>query len=142
MRQYDTKDKTQIIQATAGVLQNLGFTLDDSESELGLVAASKRADATDSGQIAGAFIVDLLSALGGTSSNATARVDSIQDVKVSVIVKPSLDGQKTVVRITFQRIVWNVSNDINRVETMSDPELYQKFYESLSKAIFLEAQQI
>jgi len=137
IRQYDTTNEKQILAAVAGVLQDLGFNLDDSETDVGFVAASKKADATNKGQVASAVILDIL--VGG---NNTARCDKSQIIKASVITKPSLDGKKTVVRVTFQRIVWNMSNQIGRVETISDPLMYQKFYESLSKAIFLEAQQI
>jgi len=142
MRQYDTTNEEQIITAVAGVLQDLGFILDESETKLGLVSASKKADATNKGQIAGAVFLDILAALGGSKSNATAQCDKSQVVKASVITKLSLDGTKTVVRVTFQRIIWNMSNIISKVETINDPEIYQKFFDGLSKAIFLEAQQI
>jgi len=142
IRQYDTEDETLIIQSTAGVLQDLGFTLADSETELGLVVATKSADATQAGQVILAGFADILNALSGTPSNASATVDKVQEVKGSVIIRASLEGGKTVVRITFQRIVWNASGQVNRVETMSEPELYQKFFDSLSKAIFLETNKI
>ena len=143
MRQYDTTNEEQIISSVAGVLQDLGFTLDDSESALGFVAASKKADAKSKGQIAGAIILDVLASLGGSAStNSTANCDKYQVIKASVITKPALDNKKIAVRVTFQRIVWNMNNQVSRVETINDPEIYQKFYDSLSKAIFLEAQQI
>lgn len=134
MRQYDTTDQGKIMTSVAGVLQDLGFTLDASETDVGFVAASKKADATNAGQV---FFMALL---GGR--RAVEQCDSAQVVKVSVITKPSLDSKKTVVRVTFQRIVWNKINQINRVETLADPMIYQKFYDSLSKSIFLEAQKI
>ena len=142
MRQYDTKDEKKIITAVAGVLQDLGFILDESESKLGLVVASKKADATSGGQVVGAAIVDVLGLLFGGYSNASAKVDAVQHVKAAVITKHSLDGNKIVVRVTFQRIVWNVNKQINKVESINEPEVYQKFYESLSEAIFLEAHKI
>jgi hypothetical protein len=142
MRQYETKDEEKIITSVAGVLQDLGFTLDESETKLGLVSASRAADATNAGQIAGAMVFDVLAAFGGVYSNSSANCDKSQVVKASVITKPSLDEGRTVVRVTFQRIVWNMRNQISRVETIDEAEIYQKFYESLSKAIFLEAQEI
>lgn len=134
MRQYDTTNEEQILSAVSGVLQDLGFILDNSETKLGFIAASKQADATSGGQI---FLAALL---GGR--NAVAACDKSQVIKASVITKPSFDGDKVVVRVTFQRIVWNMSGQINRVESINDLEIYQKFYDSLSKAIFLEAQKI
>jgi hypothetical protein len=142
MRQYDTTDEKQVITAVAGVLQDLGFTLDDSETEVGFVAASKKADATSGGQVVGAAVLDTLGILFGGYSNVSATVDAVQHVKASVITKPSLDGNKVVVRITLQRIIWNRAGQVNRIETVNEPAIYQKFYESLSKAIFLEAQKI
>ena len=134
MRQYDTTNQEQILAAVAGVLQDLGFNLDNSETKLGFIAASKKADATNTAQV---FFVALF---GG--ANAIGQCDASQVVKASVITKPSLDEQKTVVRVTFQRVVINMNGQINRVESVDDLEIYQKFYDSLSKAIFLEAQKI
>jgi hypothetical protein len=142
IRQYDTANQEQIITAVAGVVQDLGFTLDDSETELGLVSASKKADASVTGQKFWAGLVDVLNAMNGVPSNASASCDAAQVVKASIIVKPSLEGNKTVVRITLQRVVWNVAGQVNRVESIKDPAIYQKFYDALSKAIFLEAQKI
>lgn len=133
-RQYDTANEEKIVVSVAGVLQDLGFTLDASETQVGFVAASKKADATSVGQVFWAAL------LGG--QNAVLQCDNVQVIKASVITKPNLEGNKMVVRVTFQRVVWNALNQINRVETIKEPEMYQKFYESLSKAIFLEAQKI
>ena len=142
MKQYDTQKEDEIITACAGVLQDLGFTLDDSETELGLVVASKNRDATDAGQVALATLAVMLGALGGGSSNAFAAIDSVQKIRASVVSKPGLDGNRIVVRVTFQRIVWNRRGDISKMETLKDPGLYEGFFERLSKAIFLEAHNI
>ncbi|MFH1847031.1 MAG: hypothetical protein ABH869_05705 [Candidatus Omnitrophota bacterium] len=142
MRQYETKDEEKIISSVAGVLQDLGFTLDSSETKLGVIIASTRADATDAGQIAGAVVLDVLCALGGSYSNNMALCDKEQKVKASVVVKSSLDSSKMVVRVTFQRIVWNMQNNLSKIETINEQEIYEKFYSGLSKAIFLEAHKI
>jgi len=142
MRQYETTNENQILSAVAGELQDLGFTLDDSETQVGFIAASKKADAVSKGQLAGAIFLDLLAAAGGSYSNNTAQCDKTQVIKASVITKPSLEGKKTVVRVTFQSIVWNMNGQVSRVETINDIAMYQKFFDSLSKAIFLEAQKI
>jgi len=143
MRQFDTQDEVQILASTAGVLQDLGFTLDDSETELGLVVGSKDRSATDAGQVALATVALFLSALGGAAStNAFDNIDATQKIRASVVSKPSLDGNKIVVRVTFQRIVWNRVGNISRMETLNESVLYEGFFERLSKAIFLEAHKI
>ena len=59
-----------------------------------------------------------------------------------MIINPSLSEKSTVVRIKFQRVVWNQTGQVSRFETVKNPELYQGFFERLSKAIFLEEQKI
>lgn len=142
LRKFDTTDEKQIISSSAGVLQDLGFTLDDSETKLGLVVASKDRDATDAGQVALATVSVFLSALGGSSSDAFDRIDKVQKIRASIVSKLGEDNKSVVVRVTFQRIVWNNRGDVSKMETLNDPELYQGFFERLSKAIFLEANKI
>lgn len=138
MRQFESANEKEIVLASAGVLQDMGFTIDDSETDLGVIVASKDRDATNVGQVTLAIV---LSALGGSSANAFDSIDKVQKIRVSVVTKLSLEGN-VLVRTTFQRIVWNNAGNISRLETLKEPELYQGFFEKLSKAIFLEEQKI
>jgi len=40
-RKYETKDEGKILSACAGLLQDMGFNIDESETKLGLITASK-----------------------------------------------------------------------------------------------------
>jgi len=142
MRQFETIKEDEVLSACAGALQDMGFTLDDSETELGLIVASKNRDAIDAAQVALATTAVILSALAGTSSNAFSYIDKEQKIRVSVVSKLNAEGNKIVIRATFQRIVWNNIGNVSRMETLSDPALYQGFFERISKAIFLEGQEI
>ncbi len=139
-RQYETKDEKQNLAACSGVLQDLGFSLDESETKLGVIVGSKDRDATDAGQVAGATALVLLAALGGVRSNALETIDGVQKIRASVVT--SVFSEKIKVRVTFQRIVWNKRGDISRLETLDDAKLYEGFFEKLSKSVFLEAQLI
>jgi len=128
--------------ASAGVLQDLGFTLDDSEEKLGLLVASKESTAVDATQVTVAVIADVLAAMGGSQGRALETTDHVQKFRASVVTKPSLGDGRMQVRVTFQRIVWNRVGKISRIETLSDPEQYQGFFEKLSKSVFLEEHKI
>lgn len=141
-KQYETTNEAELISACAGVLQDLGFTIDDSETELGLVVGSKDRDATDAAQVTLATISTVFSILGGSSSDALERIDKVQKIRASVVMHPSSNAKKLLVRVSFQRIVWNARGDIARMETLKDPLLYQGFFDRLSKSVFLEAQDI
>ncbi len=135
-RRFDTADEAELLSASAAVLQDLGFNLDESETRLGLVVASKERDATETGQVVGAILLAVL--LG-----APMPIDEVQKIRASLVTRPFDEpSEGTAVRITFQRIVWNSNRQISKIEALTDPELYQRFFEKLSKAVFLEAHEI
>lgn len=142
MRKYDTTDEKKAIQAAASVLQDLGFTIDKSETELGLIVASKDRSAVNAGQVALALTADFLSALGGNYSSAYSQTDKEQKIQSSLIVNPSLADNAMLVRVKFQRVVWNQMGQVSKFETLKDAALYQDFFERLSKSMFLEEHKI
>jgi hypothetical protein len=133
-RRYETNDEAKILSACIAHLQDLGFNLDESETKLGVVVASKERSAYDAAQIAGSVLVALLI---GTAPP----VDKTQKFRACVVTRP-VGENSIVVRVTFQRIVWNTYGQISKREALMDPKQYQEFFEKLSKAIFLEAHEI
>jgi hypothetical protein len=118
------------------VLQDLGYALDISNADLGVLTASKQLDASNAGQMAAMI---LLAALGGGSTP----IDDDQKVRVCIVVNESLENKgSSIVRITISRFIWNTHGQITRAETLQEPELYQAFFEKLSKSTFLEAHNI
>ncbi len=134
-RRYDTNDENLILQSVIGLLQDLGFNIDETESELGVIVASKDRDATDSGEIAVSILVLLL-------AGKYVDVNKRQKLRASVVTSPTKSNNGINVRVTFQRVIWNTSGRVTRSEGMKDPRLYQEFFVKLSKAIFLEAHEI
>jgi hypothetical protein len=142
MRKYATTDDKKVIQAAAGALQDLGFTIDKSEIDLGMVVSSKNRTAVSAGQVTAALTADVACVLFGCYSNMYGKTDKAQKIEASVMVNSSLAKDSTVVRVKFQTVVWNVSGQVSRFETIKDPKLYQEFFERVSKSIFLEEQKI
>ena len=139
-RRFDTKDEHLILSATTGVLQDLGFTIEETSAASGLVVGSKDRTAVEAGQVAGQlFFATLIAALGGRSNPSW---DQTQKIRVSIVTKPSADHSAVTVRVTFQRVVWNNQGRVAHVETISDATIYQEFYDKLSQAAFLEEHQI
>ena len=135
-RKYETKDEGKILSACAGLLQDMGFNLDESETELGLITSSKMRSAINAGQIAGAVVVALLG--GGAMP-----VDKEQKMRASIVTRPiGESGEYMAVRVTFQRIIWNTNGQVTTAQSIIDPAIYQEFFAKLSKAIFLEGHSI
>ena len=135
-RKFDTLDQKRLLAAGAGVLQDLGYNIDESNAALGVLTASRKADAKDTRQIVA------LVALGVLTGTPVAW-DEKQKITLCLVIRQSLDDRNaSVARITMQRIIWNSQGVISRVESIKAPELYQAFFDKLSKAVFLEANQI
>ncbi len=135
-RNYATTDDAMLLRAGAGVLQDLGYAIDESNVELGVLSASKRIDAKDVGQIATALII---SALTGSPTP----IDTEQTVRVCLVMNRSLaDPAASVARITIQREIVNDRGQVSKAEPIDEPEIYRAFFAKLSKATFLEANEI
>lgn len=208
-KRFDTNDEKMVLNASASVLQDLGFQLDESTPDLGIIVGSKTRDATDAGQVTLAVFVALM---GG----GAVPIDHHQVIRVSLVTAPmvrpknsdptgapqkritpemvsaacsritsmvqkglndelrkmlaptesskasqmlseqfarelntdltqrmkSQDFGATRVRVTFQRVVVNTQGQVTRMEPLETVDLYQTFYEKLSKSVFLEANEI
>ena len=169
LRQLQTRriegiDENALLAASAGVLQDLGFNIDESETRLGVIVASKDRSALDLGDTVEDMLVDSLveaaldamfSALFGDhfdddddEDGEDIVYDVTQKIRISVVTRPALDssGQPRqdaqVIRITIQRLVWDSEGKLSHSESIEDPKVYQKFFDRLSKSIFLELQAI
>ena len=200
-RVFETRDREAMLTSAAAVLQDLGFGVDDSDVDLGVISASKTRDATSSSQVAGVVFLALLgiNAANTLDHNQTIRVSMVMrgigaenDKKIvfsvfsssdreslrktieSVVAKnlrasiardalekmartastksvelleqdvgkrvarSSFEGSSSV-RVTFQRVVFNVQGQVTVAEQINDPEIYKQFFEKLSKSVYLEA---
>ncbi len=134
-RRFDTNDEAKILSACAGLLQDTGFNLDKSETKLGLIVASKERSAVSAGQIVTSILLAFLGVYMPTDRN--------QKMRASIVTYPAGEsGKQIAVRVTFQRIVWDDRGTITKREGLTDPKIYQEFFEKLSKSLFLEANAI
>lgn len=136
-RRYEGISETEILSASAGVLQDLGFNLDGSETVLGVIVASKERTARDGTQIATRLLIKLFLGIN-------TEIDDKQKIRVALVSRPvdEASDNSFQVRVTFQRVVWNTNGEVTTIEAIDEPDLYQQFFDRLSKSVFLEAQQI
>jgi hypothetical protein len=139
-RRYDGITAADLLTASSNVLQDLGYNLENSETKLGVLTASKERDASNGGEIAAAVAVALLTGVVMPTSKD-------QTIRIALVVRPVSDSNGVAmsdnhfVRVTFQRLVRKTDNSVY-AETLRDPKLCEDFYEKVSKSVFLEAQKI
>ncbi len=97
-RVFDTSDQALTVRTVIATLQDLGFTIDKVDQEIGVVTATK----------AGSYLM-----------------------KMTVSARPR-GNEQTFVRASAQY----------NIDAVSDPALYQKFFDALAKAMFLEANKV
>lgn len=134
-RVFETNDEAELLSASAALLQDLGFNLDESEVDLGVIVASKDRDATEADQVAASIVLAVL-------FGAAMPWDDEQKIRAAVITRGLEDRDGFAVRLTIQRIVWNTQGQVSKTEPLDDPVMYQEFFSKLSKAVFLEAQEL
>jgi hypothetical protein len=152
-RRVEGIDEKALLAASAGVLQDLGFNIDESETRLGVIVGSKKRSAIDTADIITSSLetlaVDLVFSLvfgDHFSDDGEISIDVTQKIRISIVTRPALDssGQPRqdaqVIRVTIQRLVWDDEGNLTHEESVEDPKVYQKFFDRLSKSIFLELQ--
>ena len=143
-RLFETSDDKELLSASAAVLQDLGFQVEEIVCDVGLVRAAKERSAREYGQDIGRFFLWLIS-LG----HFYTPVDLQQKISATMVARPiNSDVTRHEVRVMFYRVVWMGDGYAGRdaippgqqkMEMIRDPEIYQQFFAKLSKAVFLEA---
>lgn len=134
-RVFETKDEAQLLSASAALLQDLGFTLDESEVALGVIVGSKDRDAVETGQVVTSIAVAVL-------FGASVPWDQNQKIRAAVVTRDLAERNGYAVRLTMQRIVWNTQGQVSKTEPLDEPEMYQEFFDRLSKSVFLDAHEL
>ena len=132
-RVFETSNEGKLLEASAALLQDLGFTIDESEVQCGVIVCSKDRKVTEFydvglSVIASLFFIDY--------EYATR-----QKVMASLVTRPLLEN-KIAVRITFQHLIWDTKKELIKNERINEPEIYQEFFSKLSKAVVWTAQEI
>ena len=131
---FETDNEEAILAASAGVLQDLGFTLDETETKLGLITAYKNRGASSTG--AKAAII-LLAAMSDTQPV----YDTEQKIYTTLVSTKIKESAGYNVRITFARMVTNNLHE-TRNEEINDSKIYREFFDKLSQSLFLTAHEI
>lgn len=142
-REYSALDDTAILAASMAVLQDLGYAVDEVEPELGLLSASKRADATNKLEALGTLTLDTMQCVFTLMLACTRKnygeIDDVQHIRLTLISRPQVESRQDVaVRVTMQRVIWDKEGRLSAQETITDSRVYSAFFQRLSTAVFLE----
>ncbi len=154
-RIFETTNEKELLSASAAVLQDLGFQIEESEVEMGVLRATKERSAREFWQEFWQVAILIVSSAGlvaGANTIYLMPVDLHQQIGATLATRP-LDGDDSrySVRISFHRTLWKgdgqsgnlyIPPGASRMEMISDGKIYQQFFAKLSKGLFLEAHEI
>lgn len=150
-RMFETADAKELLSASAAVLQDLGFQVEESVRDLGFLRATKERSAREYGQDIARFAIWIITTplILARSLPVMISVDLHQKIAATLVARPiDPDATRYEVRIMFYRVVWQgagmdgrnaIPPGAQRMEMIREPTIYQQFFAKLSKAVFLEA---
>lgn len=135
-RSFDDTTEPQILASAIAVLQDMGYSIDEVEQELGIISASKRADATPEEK--GRYVLYALDCVLGSCTAWQLEPDE-QMINLTLAVFPRQGfTDSNAVRVTIQRQVWNRAGQLSLQEPIDDEQVYQDLFTKLSKSVFYE----
>ncbi len=149
-RMFETSNEKELLSASAAVLQDLGFQIEESSPEVGMLRAAKERGAREYGQEIAQSLLFILLAITGKAY--IMPVDVHQQINATLVTRPSeTDSSRFSVRILFHRSIWKGDGNAGdqaippgqqSLEIIVDAKIYQQFFAKLSKGVFLEAHKI
>lgn len=153
-RMFETSDEKELLSASAATLQDLGFEIEESVSDVGFLRAAKERSAREWGQHINRFMTAIVTTPLALieAGPVILPIDLHQRIAATLVTRP-LNSERShhEVRIMFYRVVWkgegaagrsSLPPGEQRSEMIRDAVLYQQFFAKLSKAVFLEAHKI
>lgn len=146
-RVFETTNEKELLSASAAVLQDLGFQIEESEVEMGILRAAKERSAREFWQEFWQVVILLAS-----QGDQRVTVDLHQQIGATLATRPLAgDDSRYTVRIFFHRTLWKgdgadgdqyIPPGASRMQAIYDGKIYQQFFAKLSKGLFLEAHEI
>lgn len=133
-RVFDTTNTKDLLIASAQLLQDMGYTITESDMDIGVITASKT---REKGSAAGKAVLIFFAALNGQQ----AVYEDTQKFYVSIVNTKANDKQ-TKTRVTFARIIYNNLGTVVEIEKLDDENLYAEFFDKLGQSVFLTANNI
>ncbi len=123
-------EEQALVEATQ-VLQDLGFTAEESAPNLGVLAGSKNRDATEAGQVAAQVALTVAAAFLGVRHQPVWDTDQV--IRVTLTTRP-LSPRESNMRVSFERVV-TINQGVSRMEELNGPEFSSGFFSKVRNGL-------
>ena len=125
-----TSEERLLVEVTQ-VLQDLGFTIEESAPRFGALAGSKDRDAVEAPQVVAQVALTVGLALLGVRYNPIWDTDQI--IRATLTTRPS-GARDSALRVSFERIVTD-NQGMSRVEQLTAPEFSTGFFDKVRQGL-------
>jgi len=127
---FRTSEERLLVEATQ-VLQDLGFTIEESAPRYGVLAGSKDRNAVEAPQVVAQVALTVGLAVLGVRYNPVWDTDQV--IRTTLSTRPAGASDATL-RVSFERIVTN-NQGISRVEELTAAEFSSGFFEQIRQGL-------
>ena len=128
---FHVASEEQLLAEATQVLQDLGFTIEESAPRYGVLAGSKDRDATEVGQVAGQVALAVGLAILGVGYSPVWDTDQV--IRATLTTRPLGAGEVSL-RISFERVVTN-NQGRSFAEELTAPEFSIGFFEKVRSGL-------
>lgn len=121
----------QALAEATQVLQDLGFTVEESAPRIGVLAGSKDRDATEAGQVAAQVAFTVAAALLGVRHQPVWDTDQV--IRATLTTRP-LGPRESAMRVSFERVVTN-NQGVSRMEELTASEYSSGFFSKVRSGL-------
>jgi len=124
---FQVGSEERLLLEATHVLQDLGFTIEESVARFGVLAGSKERDATETGQVVGQIALTVMLALLGARHNPVFDTDQV--IRATLTTR-RISANECQLRISFERIV-TTNQGTSRAEELTEREFSEGFFERI-----------
>ena len=130
-REYESVEKTRVLEVAVQVLQDDGFVISNANTDLGLLSASKDLHKREVDDAGTAFVKGMF-----TMGYSNISSDEFSAFETNLTVTQF--GEKKVRARMAARLSRSSTNGKMQYEQITDAKFYQEFFTQLEKGIFIE----
>ncbi len=130
-RSYSEQNEKQMLNASVEVLQDMGFIIQESDPNLGVITADKKRE------IENKFIRYTQIFLCILAGSSTYGIEKTHVLRTSITTTPQ-NNSEIKVRVNFQREIFDIHDNLVGRQSIHEEKIYNGFFSKLSKSLFLE----
>ena len=133
-RYFETNNEKELIIASAQLLQDLGYIIEESNIKLGLITASKNREILSDAKTGALTAFAVIDALFG--ANVNTNFPKMKELKATLISTKSNTKKGYLIIVEFSSAVYYTHGNVV-LQRDTNTEIYKEFFDKLGQSVFI-----